>query len=131
MEPSSIPKQYGGELEWQWGEMPNLDEPAHELLKDIEQEPAEGKTRKELLKGPVLFKGDTVEVLGTEDGKERRQTIPISQCAQKTESETEKESTETATSDAEANSAPAAENDKPIENVAVKISEETQTNVAA
>ena len=37
MEPSSIPKQYGGELEWQWGDMPNLDEPAKEKLQGIEQ----------------------------------------------------------------------------------------------
>jgi len=131
MEPSSIPKQYGGELEWQWGEMPNLDEPAHELLKDLEQEPTEGKTRKELLKGPVLFKGNTVEVLGTEDGKERRQTIPVPQHTQKSESETEKESTETANGDAEANSAPATETDKPIENVAVNVSEEAQTTTVA
>ena len=74
MELSSIPKQYGGELEWQWGEMPHLDEPAQELLKGLEQEPAEGQTRKPLMKGPVLFKGDVIEVLGTEDGKDRRAT---------------------------------------------------------
>ncbi|KAF7716387.1 Uncharacterized protein PECH_005323 [Penicillium ucsense] len=77
MEPSSIPKQYGGELEWQWGEMPNLDVPAHELVHDLEQPAADGSPKKELLKGPVLFKGDTVEVLGTVDGTPRRQTIPV------------------------------------------------------
>ncbi|KAJ5378817.1 hypothetical protein N7509_011936 [Penicillium cosmopolitanum] len=136
MEPSSIPKQYGGELEWQWGEMPHLDEPAQELLKGLEQEPAEGQTRKGLLKGPVLFKGDVVEVLGTEDGKDRRATIPVPQSELKfngqTETETEKESsTETANGDAESNAAPAAENEKPIENVAVNVSEEARTtNVA-
>ncbi|KAJ5586266.1 hypothetical protein N7450_006053 [Penicillium hetheringtonii] len=112
-------------------EMPNLDEPAHELLKDLEQEPIEGKTRKELLKGPVLFKGDTVEVLGTEDGKERRQTILVPQHRQNSESETEKESTETANGEAEANSAPVTEADKPIENVAVSVSEEAQTTSVA
>lgn len=136
MEPSSIPKQYGGELEWQWGEMPHLDEPAQELLKGLEQEPAEGQTRKGLLKGPVLFKGDVVEVLGTEDGKDRRATIPVPQSELKfngqTETDTEKESsTETTNGDAESNAAPAAENEKPIENVAVNVSEEARTtNVA-
>lgn len=134
MEPTSIPKQYGGELEWQWGEMPNLDEPAQELLKGLEQEPVEGKTKTEPLKGPMLFKGDKIEVIGTENGKERRATIPVPQNERKTnsqsESETEKESTEAANGDVD--SKPAfTETDKPIENVAVNISEETQTtNVA-
>lgn len=137
MEPSSIPKQYGGELEWQWGEMPHLDEPTQELLKGLEQEPAEGQTRKGLLKGPVLFKGDVIEVLGTEDGKDRRATIPVPQSELKfngqTKSETEKEpSTETANEDSELKAAPtSAENEKLIDNVAVNVSEEAPTtNVA-
>ncbi|EPS34437.1 hypothetical protein PDE_09401 [Penicillium oxalicum 114-2] len=79
MEPSSIPKQYGGELEWQWGGMPNLDAPAHELLHSLEQPAADGSSKKELLKGPILFKGDKIEVLGTVDGTPRRQTIPVPQ----------------------------------------------------
>lgn len=136
MEPSSIPKQYGGELEWQWGEMPNLDEPAHELLKDLEQEPTEGQSKKSLLKGPVLFKGDTIEVLGTENGKDRRATLPVPQLEKKTngqsESETEKESSsETANGNIESTTVPTGESDKPIENVAVNVSEEARTaNVA-
>lgn len=74
MEPSSIPKQYGGDLEWQWGDMPNLDEPAKEKLQGIEQT-VEGK--KELMKGPMLFKGENIEVLGSQNGKDRRETIPV------------------------------------------------------
>ncbi|KAJ5099720.1 hypothetical protein N7532_006721 [Penicillium argentinense] len=124
MDLSSIPKQYGGELEWQWGDMPNLDEPAQELLQGLEQEPAEGKTKKELIKGPVLFKGDKVEVLGTVDGKERRSTIPVPQKDQTTTTENSEpaneDSTETpANGDAE----------KPVENVTVNV-EETQTTTA-
>jgi hypothetical protein len=124
MDLSSIPKQYGGELEWQWGDMPNLDEPAQELLQGLEQEPAEGKTKKELIKGPVLFKGDKVEVLGTVDGKERRSTILVPQKDQTTTTENselaKEESTETpANGDAE----------KPVENVTVNV-EETQTTTA-
>lgn len=86
MDPSSIPKHYGGELDWQWGDMPNLDEPAQEKLQGIEQAPAEGKTKKEMMKGPMLFKGDEIEVLGTVNGKERRETIPVPKTEQNGES---------------------------------------------
>lgn len=79
MDPSSFPKAYGGELEWQWGDMPNLDEAAHERLQPLEQPVAEGKTKKDILKGPMLFKGDQIEVLGTEDGKPRKTVIPVPQ----------------------------------------------------
>lgn len=75
MEPSSIPKQYGGELEWQWGDMPNLDEPTKEKLQGIEQTSAEGKQA--MMKGPMLFKGDHIEVLGSQAGQDRRETIPV------------------------------------------------------
>jgi hypothetical protein len=86
MDPSSIPKHYGGELDWQWGDMPNLDEPAQEKLGGIEQAPAEGKTKKEMIKGPMLFKGDEIEVLGTVNGEERRETIPVPKTEQTGES---------------------------------------------
>lgn len=33
VEPRNIPKQYGGELEFNWGEMPNLDPIVHETVK--------------------------------------------------------------------------------------------------
>jgi hypothetical protein len=33
VEPKNIPKQYGGELEFNWGEMPNLDPIIHETAK--------------------------------------------------------------------------------------------------
>ena len=77
MDPSSIPKSYGGDLDWQWGETPNLDEPTRELLQGIEQPLVEGQTRKSILKGPMLFQGDKIEVIGTEDGKKRRMTVPV------------------------------------------------------
>ncbi|KAL1998582.1 hypothetical protein VTN02DRAFT_5934 [Thermoascus thermophilus] len=77
MDPSSIPKQYGGDLDWEWGDMPNLDEPARELIGGLET-PPEGDSKKPgFMKGPVLFKGDHVEVLGSVDGKPRRKTIPV------------------------------------------------------
>lgn len=77
MDPSSIPKQYGGELDWKWGDMPYLDEPARELLSPLETPPAEGETRPGFMKGPVLFKGDEIEILGKVDGETRRRTVPV------------------------------------------------------
>ncbi|CAG8405940.1 unnamed protein product [Penicillium salamii] len=121
MEPTSIPKQYGGELEWQWGDMPNVDDPSRELLQGIEQPLAEGQTRKDILKGPVRFEGDHLQVLGTVDGKERREVIPVPK-AQTSESEAKPvESTETSgdVTDAETH----ADDEKTVENVAVKVNQ--------
>ncbi|GLI75049.1 hypothetical protein PoHVEF18_003300 [Penicillium ochrochloron] len=150
MDPTSIPKQYGGELDWQWGDMPNLDEPARELLQNLEQPLAEDKERKEILKGPILFKGDKIEVLGTENGKERREIIPVPQAKVQPQAEqaaettietngngtaeTVKEATENG--DVESTTAPAAENEKTgLDNVAVNVnqvaSQEAQTTTAA
>lgn len=153
MDPTSIPKQYGGELDWQWGDLPNLDEPAHELLQNLEQPPAEGKEKKDILKGPILFKGDKIEVLGTEDGKERRQIIPVPQVKAQPEAEQVpetkvqvngngtaepvKETAETpANGNVESTTAPATENEKTgLDNVAVNVnrvaSQEAQTATAA
>ncbi|KAL4784175.1 CRAL-TRIO domain-containing protein [Aspergillus varians] len=77
MEPSSIPKQYGGELNWQWGDMPYLDEPARELIGALETAPTEGQTKPGFTKGPVLFKGDKVEIIGKENGKSRETIVPM------------------------------------------------------
>ncbi|KAJ5689197.1 hypothetical protein N7462_003589 [Penicillium macrosclerotiorum] len=149
MDPSSFPKQYGGELEWQWGDMPNLDESARALLTNLEQPAAEGKTKPEILKGPMLFKGDTIEVLGTEDGKDRRATIAVPKqelqehstpelpANGSAESVKEGESTKPVPNgDAEPAPAPAPENEKTgIDSVAVNVnqvtSEETQTTTVA
>jgi hypothetical protein len=77
MDPSSIPKQYGGELDWQWGDMPYLDEPARELVSALETAPEEGQTKPSFIKGPVLFKGDRVDIIGKENGKARESSIPV------------------------------------------------------
>ncbi|GAD95398.1 phosphatidylinositol transporter, putative [Paecilomyces variotii No. 5] len=74
---SSIPKKYGGELDWDWGDLPSLDEPARELIGALETSPANGQGKPGFLKGPVLFKGDKIEVLGSEGGRPRRQEIPV------------------------------------------------------
>lgn len=146
MDPTSIPKQYGGELDWQWGDMPNLDEPAHELLQNLEQPPAEGKEKKDILKGPILFKGDKIEVLGTEDGKERRQIIPVPPAKVQPQAERAAETNGNGTAEpvkettengvVESTAAPAAENEKTgLDNVAVNVNQvanqEAQTTTAA
>lgn len=133
MDPSSFPKQYGGELDWQWGDMPNLDEPARELLQGLEQAPAEGKTKKEILKGPMLFKGDRIEVLGTEDGKDRRMEIPVPKPETKPNdtatTATSSESTETETANGDVS---ALENEKTgLDDVAVNAHDQSQTATAA
>jgi hypothetical protein len=77
METTSIPKQYGGELDWQWGEMPNLDDEARKLVGGLETPPAEGETKSSFIKGPILFKGDRVEILGKVNGESRKSSIPV------------------------------------------------------
>lgn len=143
MDPSSFPKSYGGELDWQWGDMPNLDEAAHERLQNVEQPPAEGKTKKDILKGPMLFKGDKIEVLGTEDGKERRSTIPVPQQEQKAPetqangaeaTEASKESSEAITTDDDVAQTATTLEKTGLDNVAVnvnQVSDETKANTAA
>lgn len=122
MEPSSIPKQYGGELDWAWGDMPNLDEPSRELLRGIEQPLAEGQTRKNILKGPILFNGDHLQVLGTVDGTNRREIVPIPKTQASVESEANTPgSAERAASSSEETKVD--DDEKMIDNVAVKVNQ--------
>lgn len=72
MPPSSFPTQYGGELRWAWGDLPNLDEPARSLVGALFDDCGEPP-----LRGPVRFHGDSIEILGVENGKPRRRCIPV------------------------------------------------------
>jgi hypothetical protein len=126
MEPSSIPKQYGGELDWSWGDMPNLDEPSRELLRGIEQPLAEGQTRKEILKGPILFNGDHLQVLGTVDGTNRREIVPIPKTQASVESEANTPGSAESSAERAASSSEETKVDdgeKMIDNVAVKVNQ--------
>jgi len=77
MDPSSFPKQYGGELDWEWGDTPNLDEPARELVGGVEIPPKERGGKPDFIRGPLLFDDDKIRVLGTVDGAPRRLDIPV------------------------------------------------------
>jgi hypothetical protein len=117
MDPSSIPKQYGGELDWQWGDMPNLDAPAREIVGALETAPAEGQIKPSFIKGPVLFKGDHVEIIGKKNGKSRQTTVPVptSKIAQPAAQPSEAEKTEeTKTSAAESTTTATEEVPAPI-----------------
>ncbi|EEH05507.1 conserved hypothetical protein [Histoplasma capsulatum G186AR] len=92
MEPCNIPKQFGGELDWNWGDMPSLDEPAKELagiltrvgergVNDVSATdlttPAIGDTRRDFVKGPVVWNNETAEIMGSVDGADRRRAITL------------------------------------------------------
>lgn len=64
MDPSCIPKKYGGKLNWAWGDIPDLDEETREAL--------EKDGHKGWVKGPALWLNNERIVVGSENGKLRR-----------------------------------------------------------
>lgn len=86
MDPSSFPKKYGGELDWNWRDMPNLDEPTRALAGPLErvgefgdrEDPGKHNkaTERSYVKGPVVWAGNQMTIYGTMDGKPRHRTIP-------------------------------------------------------
>ncbi|EED17571.1 phosphatidylinositol transporter, putative [Talaromyces stipitatus ATCC 10500] len=77
MEPSSIPSQYGGTLDFKWGDLPNMDDAARALAGGLESPPTTPGGKPAFLKGPVRFFDDHIQVLGTDQGKPRRAIIPV------------------------------------------------------
>lgn len=91
MDEENIPKRYGGKLDWDFGDMPNLDEEARALVGSIERvgqyadqpEDSEGAaqdvaTRKaNFVKGPVVIHDDKIDVYGSVKGETRRKTLPL------------------------------------------------------
>jgi hypothetical protein len=77
MEPESIPSQYGGALDFKWGDLPNMDDAARELAGGLESPPTTEGGKPGFLKGPVRFFNDHIEVLGSDQGKPRRERIPV------------------------------------------------------
>lgn len=64
METKDIPKRYGGDLEWEWGELPHLDD---ETRAAVETDGNKGWVR-----GPCLWLDGQRVVVGSEKGKLRR-----------------------------------------------------------
>ena len=60
----SIPKHYGGQLDWEYGQYPAVDPQVRERLGD------------DWIKGPVRWEGQVVPV-GTVEGKERPRPPPL------------------------------------------------------
>lgn len=64
MDPKDIPTQYGGQLEFKWGDLPHLDD---EAKKALEQDGNSG-----WITGPCLWLDHKRVVVGSENGKLRR-----------------------------------------------------------
>lgn len=86
MDPSSFPKRYGGELDWKWGDMPNMDEPTRAVACALERigEKGDGDEKNDsgeggFVKGPVAWYGDHVDIYGSIEGESRRRTIAVEQ----------------------------------------------------
>ncbi|KAI9795259.1 MAG: hypothetical protein M1833_007281 [Piccolia ochrophora] len=66
IESSSLPKKYGGELDWEFGKLPDLDAQAKEAIRP-------SKHGEEWVRGPVLWRAGQRVVVGSVDGKDRRE----------------------------------------------------------
>lgn len=64
IDPKDFPKRYGGELEWDWGQLPHLDDETRTAL--------ERDGNKGWVKGPNLWLDNQRLVVGSEKGKLRR-----------------------------------------------------------
>lgn len=80
IEPASIPKKYGGELEWEWGQLPNLEPDISDSL--TWKRPVAGEHgAKAFPIGPIRWRasedGQTMSAyaLGSVDGKQREDEI--------------------------------------------------------
>ena len=80
IDPEDIPVKYGGKLEWQWGQLPNLDRDISSSLEWIK--PAKGENGANVFPvGPIRWRPNkdetkiTAVALGTVDGKQREEEI--------------------------------------------------------
>ena len=81
VDPIHIPKRYGGKLDWEWGQLPNLDPEIESQLKWVNPDKTrEGRNTFPI--GPIRWRtdsnGDLAAVaMGTENGKQRERTVAI------------------------------------------------------
>ncbi|RMZ90753.1 hypothetical protein DV736_g2001, partial [Chaetothyriales sp. CBS 134916] len=64
MDPKDIPTRYGGQLEWEWGRLPDIDEPTRAAL--------ERSGNRNWITGPCLWLDNKRVVVGSEKAKPRR-----------------------------------------------------------
>ncbi|OCT54775.1 CRAL/TRIO domain containing protein [Cladophialophora carrionii] len=69
MDPKDFPKRYGGELGWDWGDQPHLDEETRAAL--------ERDGNKGWVRGPCLWLDGKRVAVGSESGKPRRPATDI------------------------------------------------------
>jgi hypothetical protein len=78
IDPENIPKKYGGQLDFEWGDMPHLEPEIDAAIKW--ENPATQKGKNTFPIGPIKWEhGEdgsmTAVAVGTENGKPRRKTI--------------------------------------------------------
>ncbi|KAJ5819742.1 CRAL/TRIO domain-containing protein [Penicillium riverlandense] len=65
---SDLPKEYGGELDWQWQDQPNLDESTRRLVDDLYHKTDRGEI---FPKGPIIYQDSCIRLVGSVDGSPR------------------------------------------------------------
>lgn len=71
MNPEDIPKRYGGKLDFDWGDVPHLDDEARVAL--------EKDGHKGWVRGPQMWLDNTRVIVGAENGKLRRNVENVQQ----------------------------------------------------
>lgn len=69
---SDLPVVYGGQLDWEWQDLPKLDEPAQRLVNNIYESSEQAPVVPE---GPVIFESGCFQFLGSVNGKLRRNAL--------------------------------------------------------
>ena len=71
MDPENIPRRYGGQLDWEWGQLPSIDSETQAAL--------ERDGNKGWVAGPALWLDHRRVVVGSENGKARRSDKEIAE----------------------------------------------------
>lgn len=66
---ANLPVEYGGDLDWTWQDLPNLDSHARRLVDNLYEKTDQGEI---FAKGPVTFENGCIKLLGTVNGHPRR-----------------------------------------------------------
>lgn len=72
---TSIPREYGGTLDWKWGDKPLLDEPARELAGGLYTHHKNAGGIGDFIEGPIIYSEGAIEVVGTVQRRRREDII--------------------------------------------------------